>query len=134
MKDKFILEFETMPKGTAQQKRYDGRRGIYFKSKTLLETERIYRAKLLPHKPSHPSDAPIRLFIVLYFDKKSPKKLWGTYKTTRPDADNFCKALIDQMTQVGFWMDDSQIVDLRIKKYYAEKASIFIEWEEVFNE
>jgi Holliday junction resolvase RusA-like endonuclease len=134
MKDKFILEFETMPKGTAQQKRYDGRRGIYFKSKTLLETERIYRAKLLPHQPGHPSDAPIRLFIVLYFDKKSPKKLWGTYKTTRPDADNFCKALIDQMTQVGFWTDDSQIVDLRIKKYYAEKASIFIEWEEVFNE
>ena len=134
MKDKFILEFETMPKGTAQQKRYDGRHGIYFKSKTLLETERIYRAKLLPHKPGHPSDAPIRLFIVLYFDKKSPKKLWGTYKTPRPDADNFCKALIDQMTQVGFWTDDSQIVDLRIKKYYAEKASIFIEWEEVFNE
>ena len=134
MKDKFILELETMPKATAQMKRFNGHTHTYFKSKTLLETERLYRAKLLPHKPGHPSDAPIRLFIVLYFDKKSPKRLWGTYKTTRPDADNFCKALIDQMTQVGFWTDDSQIVDLRIKKYYAEKASIFIEWEEVFNE
>ena len=134
MKDKFILELETMPKATAQMKRFNGNTRTYFKSKTLMETERIYRTLLAPHRPKAPSEGPIRLFIVLYFDKKSPKKLWGTYKTTRPDADNFCKALIDQMTQVGFWTDDSQIVDLRIKKYYAEKASIFIEYEEVFNE
>lgn len=134
MKDKFILKLGTMPKGTAQMKRYNGRTHTYFKSKTLMETERIYHTMLLPHRPKTPSEAPIRLFVVLYFDKKSPQKLWGKYKTTRPDVDNFCKALIDQMTQVGFWTDDSQIVDLRIKKYYAEKASIFIEYEEVFNE
>ena len=134
MKDKFILELETMPKATAQMKRFNGHTHTYFKSKTLMETERIYRTLLAPHRPKAPVEGAVRLFIILYFDKKSPKKLWGTYKTTRPDADNFCKALIDQMTQVGFWTDDSQIVDLRIKKYYAEKASIFIEWEEVFNE
>ena len=134
MKDKFILELETMPKATAQMKRFNGHTHTYFKSKTLLETERIYRAKLLPHKPSHPSDAPIRLFIVLYFDKKSPKKLWGKYKTTRPDADNFCKALIDQMTQVGFWNDDSQVADLHIIKRYAAEAQIYIELEELPDE
>ena len=134
MKDQFILQLETMPKGTAQQKRYDGRRKIYFKSNTLQETERIYRTLLLPHKPEKPSEAPIRLFICLYFDKKSPKKLWGKYKTTRPDVDNFCKALIDQCTQVGFWADDSQICDLRIIKRYAEKASIYLEWEELSND
>lgn len=131
MKGQFYLHFDTMPKGTAQQKRYDGRRGIYFKSKTLLETERLYRDQLAPHKPDHPSEVPIRLFICLYFDIKSPKKLWGNYKATRPDADNFCKALIDQMTQVGYWKDDSQVADLRIIKRYSEKASIYIEWEEI---
>ena len=134
MKDRFTLSFETMPKGTAQMKRYNGKTQTYFKSKTLMETEKIYRIQLMKHRPYIPAEGAVRLFICLYFDKKSPKKLWGTYKTTRPDADNFCKALIDQMTQAGFWTDDSQIVDLRIKKYYAEKASIFIEWEEVFNE
>lgn len=131
MKDHFILQFDTMPKGTAQMKRFDGRRGIYFKSKTQLETERLYYSKLLPHKPEKPSEAPIRLFIVLYFDKKSPKKLWGKLKTTRPDVDNFCKALVDQMTKVGFWNDDSQVADLHIIKRYAETASIYIEWSEV---
>lgn len=134
MKDSFILQLETMPKATAQMKRFNGHTHTYFKSKTLLETERIYKAKLLPHKPGHPSDAPIRLFIVLYFDKKSPKKLWGCYKTTRPDADNFCKALIDQMTQVGFWNDDAQIADLHIIKRYAAEAQIYIEWEELPDE
>lgn len=134
MKDSFILDFDTMPKGTAQGKRYDGRRGIYFKSKTLLETESLYRTKLLPHKPKTPSGSPIRLFIVLYFDKKSPKKLWGRYKTTRPDVDNFCKALIDQMTHVGYWEDDSQVADLHIIKRYAETAHIYIEYEELKND
>ena len=131
MKDSFILQLETMPKGTAQMKRFNGNTHTYFKSKTLMETERIYRTLLAPHRPKTPAEGPIRLFIVLYFDKKSPKKLWGQYKITRPDVDNFCKALIDQMTQVGFWMDDAQIADLRIKKYYAEKASIYVEWEEL---
>ena len=131
MKDSFILQLETMPKGTAQMKRFNGNTRTYFKSKTLMETERIYRTLLAPHRPKAPSEGPIRLFIVLYFDKKSPKKLWGQYKITRPDVDNFCKALIDQMTQVGFWMDDAQIADLRIKKYYAEKATIVVEWEEI---
>ena len=134
MKDRFFLCFDTMPKGTAQQKRYNGRTQTYFKSKTLMETERLYRAQLLPHRPGHPSEAPIRLFICLYFDKKSPRKLWGKLKTTRPDADNFCKALIDQMTQVGFWNDDSQVADLHIIKRYAENAQIYIEWEEVIEE
>lgn len=134
MKDSFILQLETMPKATAQMKRFNGNTRTYFKSKTLLATEKLYRTLLIPHRPKQPSEAPIRLFIVLYFDKKSPKKLWGTYKTTRPDADNFCKALIDQMTLCGYWSDDSQIADLHIKKYYAEKASIYIEWEELEDE
>lgn len=129
MTDRFYMEFETMPKGTAQGKRYDGRRGIYFKSKTLLETERLYHTQFMLHKPEQPAEGPIRLFIVLYFDKKSPKKLWGKYKTTRPDADNFCKALIDQMGQCGYFKDDAQVADLHIIKRYAEKAQIYIEWE-----
>lgn len=34
----------------------------------------------------------------------------------RRDLDNILKALLDAITHAGVWMDDSQIVDLRIRK------------------
>lgn len=131
MRDRFTLYFDTMPKATAQMRKFNGKTHTCYKSKTLETTEKLYQVQLLPHKPEKPAEGAIRLFIYLYFDKKRPKKLWGKYKTTRPDVDNFCKALIDQMTKCGYWLDDAQIVDLHIIKYYAEKASIVVDWQEV---
>ena len=34
----------------------------------------------------------------------------------RRDLDNILKALLDAITHAGVWLDDSQIVDLRIRK------------------
>ena len=131
MKDQFLLTFEEgLPKGTAQQKRFDSRRGIYFKDRKLVELERIFRIALKPHRPKQPTEKPIRLDIWLTFSIKSPKRLWGTWKPTKPDADNYVKAFIDQMAG-DFFVDDAQVVDLRVRKTYAEKASIFVQWEEL---
>lgn len=90
--------------------------------------------KMKKYRPAQPSDKPIRLTMIFYFDIKSPKKLWGKYKTTRPDVENFYKECADVMTECGFWSDDSQIVDLRLMKYYAEKATIYIKMEELEDE
>lgn len=130
MKDQFYLYFDTMPKGTAQQKRYNGRTGHYFKSKTLVETEKIFHHALYPHRPKKPSELPVKVCLRFYFDIKDKKK-WGLPKTTMPDVDNFCKAFLDQMTQCGFWEDDAQVYKLVAEKYYAEKAAITVIWEEV---
>ena len=130
MKDQFYLHFETMPKGTAQQKRYNGRTVHYFKSKTLVETEKIFHHALYPHRPKKPSELPVKVCLRFYFDVKDKKK-WGLPKTTMPDVDNFCKAFLDQMTQCGFWEDDAQVYKLVAEKYYAEKAAITVIWEEV---
>jgi len=32
------------------------------------------------------------------------------------DIDNTLKALLDALTHAGVWLDDSQVVDLRIRK------------------
>ena len=149
MGDKFFLNFETMPTGTAQQKgeciRYrivNGKRVPYihhFKADKISSARQEFEWKLKSHLPEKASEAPIRLMVVFYFDTKN-KKLWGTYKTTKPDADNIAKELIDAMSEDekshkrGFWKNDSQIVDLQIIKYYAEKATIYIEWDEVQND
>lgn len=145
MKNEFYLHFENgMPKGTAQQK---GERIKYRKIGTKMvpyidhyrkpevqeqRNQLIYMMK--KYKPKTPSNRPIRLLVCLYFDIKQPKKLWGTYKTTRPDCDNYVKEIKDCMTEVGFWEDDAQVVDLHVIKRFAEKATIFIQMEELSDE
>ena len=129
----FILKFDNgMPKGTAQMKRYNGRTHTYFKDRTLMETEREFALALRPHAPKEPSLAPIKLSIWFYFDVKDKRK-WTHPKVTKPDVDNYAKAFIDQMTKCGFWIDDCQITSLHLEKYYAEKAAIFVQWEEIEN-
>ena len=128
---KVFIQFENgMPKGTAQMKRYNGRTHTYFKDRTLMETERMFAFALNQHVPKQPSEMPIKLHIWFYFDIKDKKK-WGLPKTSKPDVDNFAKAFIDQMTRCGYWKDDSQVVNLHLEKFYAEKATIVYEWEEV---
>lgn len=132
MKNQFLLTFPNgMPKGTAQQKRYNSYSRTYFKDKKLQALEDTFFNALKPYRPKTPSERPIRLYILLAFNIKSPRRLWGAWKITKPDADNYCKTFIDQMTQVGFWNDDAQIASLKIEKTYAESASIFVRWEEL---
>jgi len=45
--------------------------------------------------------------------------------TTRPDIDNLAYVVTNAMKHMFYW-DDSQIVDLNLKKRYAEQPSIHI--------
>lgn len=42
------------------------------------------------------------------------------------DLDNYSKGILDAMTATGIWKDDSQVVDLKVSKRYADKASIAV--------
>ena len=144
MRDQFYLHFDTMPSGTAQQK---GVRTVYgkpmfYEKAELKQAREQFTTALRPHAPETPSDRPIKLTIWFAFDTKN-KKLWGTdigdeqepwsghqFKPTRPDTDNSLKLLKDCMSGM-FFKDDSQVVDERVIKTYAEKATIMIRWEEV---
>lgn len=132
MKNEFLLTFEEgLPRGTAQQKRFNSRTGHFYKDAKLSVLEQTFAYALRPHRPKTPSEQPIRLNLWFVFSISSPKRLWGTWKVTKPDADNYAKAFIDQMVKTGFFTDDSIIVDLRIRKTYGEKASVFVQWEEL---
>lgn len=132
MNGQFYLHFETMPKGTAQQK------GVYvingkphFYEKPVVKNARNeFLREMRQYRPKKPTDKPVKLTVTFYFDVKG-RHLWGKPKATKPDTDNYIKLLKDCMTETGFWLDDSQVVDEHVKKFYAEKATIAVYWEEV---
>lgn len=145
MKNEFYLHFENgIPKGTAQQhgeriayKRIGGRLVPFiehYRKANVQLARNMFTVKMKPYRPKQPSERPIKLLVCLYFDVKQPKKLWGKYKTTRPDCDNYVKEIKDVMTELGFWKDDAQVVDLHVIKRYSEKATIYIQLEELDDE
>lgn len=51
----------------------------------------------------------------------------------KPDADNVLKAVADSLNGIAY-KDDAQIVDVRVRKYYAEQGFIKITLEEIEEE
>jgi Holliday junction resolvase RusA-like endonuclease len=79
-------------------------------------------------KPLMPLEGALYLSITAYFPRpKSHFSARGELKdgmpflhTSKPDADNIAKAIMDALTNLGtYWRDDSQVAYLRIEKRYA---------------
>lgn len=81
----------------------------------------------MPHRPERPLSSALAVRIVALFPrpmrlmkKKSPEgRIWHTGAT---DADNCAKAILDALTDIGVWVDDRQVCDLRVEKWYAAKG------------
>ena len=138
MKKTFYLNFENgLPKGTAQQKgeaiRYkNGAPYIqHYKKEKVSAMRQEFVLRLKRHAPKNPAAGPVRLCVCFCFDVKD-RKLWGKYKTTRPDADGYVKEFLDAMTDCGgFWKDDSQVARLEVSKIYGEKGAVAVEVEDL---
>jgi Holliday junction resolvase RusA-like endonuclease len=141
MKIEFYLHFENgMPKGTAQQKgetikyrRNQAGKVVpyikHYRTDKVSAERGLFIYGMKRHAPKEPIEGPVKLAVFLFFDVKD-RTLWGKYKPTRPDCDNYVKEIKDAMTASRFWNDDNQVVDLRVVKRYAEKATIYIRLED----
>lgn len=73
-----------------------------------------------------PSAAAIALEIVVHrpYPKSWPeaRKRRTLYPTGKPDLDNIAKLVGDALNEI-VWVDDSQIVELRIKRQYTPHAA-----------
>nr|WP_082786584.1 RusA family crossover junction endodeoxyribonuclease [Sporosarcina psychrophila] len=45
--------------------------------------------------------------------------------TTKPDVDNYVKAIKDGLIKV-IWQDDSQVVDLKVRKFYSLSPKVVV--------
>ena len=67
--------------------------------------------------PDKPYEGPLE--VSLYFGFPNIQADKGKVKpmTTKPDFDNLAKSVLDAMTDLGFWVDDSQIVYGHVSKF-----------------
>lgn len=126
-KIEFTEFFDQIPKGTSQMKRVNHRSGRFFEGKELQEARAAYEARLREHAPDHPLEGPVKVVIAFNYFVKN-KKLRGTPKTSRPDCDNLVKLVLDVMTKLGYWYDDSQITELTIAKNWSfgNEANVYV--------
>lgn len=67
-------------------------------------------------------DVPVSVRITFLMPR--PKTVKRHMPTVPPDIDKLCRAVLDALTDVGVWVDDSQVVDLRATKIYASGIHI----------
>lgn len=125
---KFRLCFDNgIPTATLQQKRATIKNGhiMMFEPPNVKSAISIFHYKLHKYKPETPFVGPVQVSITWTFGTKSKAKI-GFFRTSRPDIDNMAKILIDRMTKLGFWKDDSQISVLYLEKIWGEHSTIDI--------
>lgn len=67
-------------------------------------------------------DVPVSVRITFLMPR--PKTVKRHMPTVPPDIDKLCRAVLDALTDVGVWVDDSQVVDLGANKIYASGIHI----------
>jgi Holliday junction resolvase RusA-like endonuclease len=123
------IQFEIFgePRGKSRPRFSKGR--VYTPSETTAYEELValsYRNEAKGYKFTSP------VGVLIYALHKPPKKSKKVVEkmlreeilpTKRPDVDNVAKIILDGLNKVA-WDDDTQVVELHIKKGYAENPEV----------
>jgi len=83
-------------------------------------------------------DVPLKITLVFHFprpkshfnSKGEVKPTAPIYHTSTPDADNAAKAVLDALTHLSTWRDDSIVCVMNVSKLYGSPAGCFIRIED----
>lgn len=126
------------PTATAQQKGAFvlGGHVRFFKKAKVRESEDFLAALLVRHVPPEPFACPVALTVRWVFpwrktERKSVVKAGADVPhISRPDLDNLEKNLLDVLTRLRFWEDDSLVCEKHTSKWRGARPGIEIEIEE----
>lgn len=104
-----------IPSSTPQQRKIGGRNT--HPTQGLRYARAAWQALLERHKPAKPMDGPVSLSVSLCYHTKS-RAVELAPKTSRPDGDNLLKIIKDAATKAGWWIDDAQVYDEHITRYW----------------
>lgn len=136
MGSSFFARFwlDLVPRGKGRPRFGNGRT---YTDKRTREAEAEFSRLAAPYAPATPPDGPVRLGLVflLPIPKSWPKWKrraadvgWLRHRS-KPDVSNLVKLAEDAMEAGGWFLSDSQIVELRASKCYAEEPGVEVTFE-----
>lgn len=101
-------------------------------SPALRDARATYEAHFAKHLEliDKPLEGALRLTIKFCYALKGKHESGEPY-TNKPDWDNAAKLLQDCLMRVGFFKDDSQIVEGHVYQAWSEIPGVYVELEEV---
>ena len=136
-----MREFKIPGKAQAKQRPRMGRSDVVYTPKETLVYENYVKMCYsdyanqfgwLPYENQVRAEIEV-LVAVPKSDSKTKKKakIEGMIRpAVKPDCDNLAKSILDSLNGLAYH-DDKQVVELSIKKYYAENAEVRVRLTEV---
>ena len=121
-----------------QRPRFNGRYA-YTPEKTVNYENWVKACYIEKYKNEKPFEKALEVNIIAFFEipkstskKKKQEMLEDKIRpTTKPDTDNIAKSILDSLNGIAY-LDDKQVVDLRVRKQYAEVPSVSVWISEVY--
>lgn len=106
----------------------------FFTKAEVVKAEKAIAGRLLQFRPKQPFTGPLRLVTEWTWPWRAsePKKNrvdgWK-WRDTMPDWDNIAKIFCDQMAELQFFLNDSQVADGRAMKMWGDRPGIRVTLE-----
>ena len=98
-----------------------GNRVVLVEAQKQLPAWRDHMTRMLQLKKlEHETAFTTAVNVALTFWLPRPKSVKRQYATGTYDIDKLTRAVLDSITKAGVWRDDSDVVDLTVRKTYAD--------------
>lgn len=115
-----FIQGEPKPQGS-KQGFIRGNRVVLVESQKQLPAWRDHMTRMLQLKQmEHETAFTTAVNVALTFWLPRPKSVKRQYATSTYDIDKLTRAVLDSITKAGVWRDDSDVVDLTVRKCYAD--------------
>lgn len=115
-----FIEGEPKPQGS-KQGFIRGGKVVLVESQKQLPAWREHMTQMLQLKQleeTQPFTTAVNVALTFWLER--PKSVKRAYATGTYDIDKLTRAVLDSVTKAGVWRDDSDVVDLTVRKTYAD--------------
>lgn len=114
-----MIRFQVLGTPASQGSKSISRSGrVYDSDPKLKAWRKLVAAEARKCLPTVPFDCPVSVAMQFHYDRPKTRK-WDVWKTSSPDIDKAARAVLDALTMSGMIVDDSRVVELTARKFFA---------------